>query len=27
MNDPLVQQLIREFDATIVPGSIKPLAH
>ena len=27
MNDPLVQQLIRDFDATIVPGSIKPLAH
>jgi DNA polymerase-3 subunit gamma/tau len=27
MNDPVVQQLIREFDATIVPGSIKPLAH
>jgi len=27
MNDPLVQQLMREFDATIVPGSIKPLAH
>ena len=24
MNDPLVQQLIRDFDATIVPGSIKP---
>ena len=27
MNDPVVQQLIRDFDATIVPGSIKPLAH
>ena len=23
-NDPFVQALIREFDATIVPGSIKP---
>ena len=27
MNDPMVQQLMREYDATIVPGSIKPLAH
>ena len=27
MNDPYVQQLIKEFDGTIVPGSIKPIAH
>jgi DNA polymerase-3 subunit gamma/tau len=27
MNDPYVQHLIKEFDATIVPGSIKPLSH
>ena len=27
MNDPDVQFLIKEFDAKIVPGSIKPLAH
>ena len=27
MNDPYVQHLIKEFDATIVPGSIKPIAH
>lgn len=27
LNDPYVQHLIKEFDAKIVPGSIKPLAH
>ena len=25
LKDPLVQQLVQEFDAVIVPGSIKPL--
>jgi DNA polymerase-3 subunit gamma/tau len=27
LNDPVVQQLITEFDAKIVPGSIKTLTH
>ena len=27
MNDPYVQHLLKDFDGTIVPGSIKPLAH
>jgi DNA polymerase-3 subunit gamma/tau len=27
LNDPVVQQLISEFDAKIVPGSIKTLTH
>jgi DNA polymerase-3 subunit gamma/tau len=27
LNDPVVQQLIQEFDAKIVPGSIKTTTH
>jgi len=27
MNDPEIQKLIQDYDAKIVPGSIKPLAH
>jgi DNA polymerase-3 subunit gamma/tau len=27
MNDPYVQHLLKDLDGTIVPGSIKPLAH
>ena len=27
MNDPAIQKLIQDYDAKIVPGSIKPLAH